>query len=583
MKNKISTKSGIEFFDGETINDNYVLLGNSITYIYDSDGLTLEQGLNFLFDYSDKHNYFFRIDYDLNMLFSKVELNQTVIDFFNGVEIKLYNYKLQYFRHKIFRIKKGKQSVKFFDVSNFFKASFIKTLEILKIDLTETEEEILKEFKIKRSEFSKEEIKQIINYNKIECQLGIKIVQKIYSLLPAELKNYSLYGSSAIAQNFLTQKEIHKKNSFGFYNDEVFESAYFGGRMECFKIGTFGKSNKYDINSAYPYIIKDLRKIKGMENKKYKNQKVKKQNLYLLEFEIMERDLIGLLPIRLKSGYLVFPAIGKGWYYGTEVLELISYSKKYLIEYKISEFIEITLGEKIFNENEIENLFEKRNELKKQNDLRNYIYKILLNSIYGKFAQQIGARKFLNFYYAGFITSSTRAMLLNAVIDYAKEVIFFATDGILINKNLHVNVSYDLGKWEKIKIKKSVVLMSGVYKCIDEKNKIHLGERGFNFNFDKSVEQIKKTGFAEINQNIFIGNKYFDKNKNAFSGYRCKFKKITKILNPANQIKRLYNFDKFEVNKKYNSELIFPETKKLLDKIPKVEFENFVEYDTEID
>jgi hypothetical protein len=544
----------IEFFDGETIDNKYILLGNSENHIVNNKGLSLEQSLDFLFDNGKSVNYFFRISYDLNMFFAKEKITDKVIDFFNSIEVNFYGYDLLYFTDKILIIKKEGKQKKFFDISNFFNTSFIKTLDILKIPLSKQENDFLTKYKNLRSGFEFSDLKNIVKYNTLECVLGLRIAESIYELLPAELQTTSLYGASSITNKFLNNKEIHKKNNFfNLFSGEKFLLTYFGGRMEALKIGTFKKVYKYDINSAYPDIIKDLREIEGFTEKKYKQQKIVEENIYFVKMKIKDRRLIGLLPYRLKSGYIVFPDEVTGWYYGAEIKQVLEYSKLYNIELKIIKFLDIHLGEKIFQNKEIENLFFKRNIFKKKNDLRNYVYKILLNSIYGKFAQRVGSAKFQNIYFAGLITSKTRAKLLEVVKQNPYNVIFFATDGILTKDRLTgIKVNNDLGNWEEIEIKEAKVLLSGVYKCTDFNNKTYLGERGFNFDFEKVFSEILKNRKTKIKQNIFIGIKYYHKNKKGFNNYKCKFKEITKEINPETQIKRLY-IDKINLKKENNS------------------------------
>jgi hypothetical protein len=567
---KIGNKE-IEFFDGETINDKYILLSNSQDYIINKKGLTPEQSLDFLFDYSKNVNFFFRISYDINMIFSKEKLTSELTNLFNAETVLFYGYEITYFEDKILIIKKGKTTKKFFDISNFFKKSFLKTLEILKVPVSQKDLDFLNRYKNLRSEFDLKDLANIVSYNKLECNLGLEIVKAVYDLIPPELQTTSLYGASSITNKFLRLKEIHKKNNFfNFYDKEKFLLTYYGGRMESLKIGTFHNCYKYDINSAYPNVIKDLKEIENITEKKYFNQKIKPENIYFIELKINDIKMIGLLPVRLKSGYIVFPNYVKGWYYGSEIEIIKQYEKKYLIELKIYRCLEITLGEKIFSNKEIENLYFKRNIFKQKDDLRNYIYKILLNSIYGKFAQQIGSCQFQNLYYAGFITSVTRSELLKAVIKNPYDIIFFATDGILSETKINVPISSQLGDWEEIKIKESKVLLSGVYKCIDNKNKIYLGERGFNFNFDNVFNDVLKTGKSKIEQNIFIGNKYYFKNLKAFNNYRCKFKKIIKTISPLTQIKRTYLGT---INLNYsNNSLIFSQD--IINKINGVMLEN---------
>lgn len=551
---KINNKF-LEFFDGETVDNKYVLLGNSKDYVINKKGLSLLQCLDFMYEYSESVNYYFRISYDLNMFFAKEKLTENIISLFNNEVVIFGDYELQYFTDKILILKSisENKTKKFFDVSNFFNTSFLKTINILQIPISKKDLDYLTKYKNLRSGFDINDLTNIVRYNKMECEYGLKIVESIFNLIPTDLQTLSLYGASSITNKFLNKNEIHKKNNFfNLLNVEQFLLCYFGGRMEALKIGSFTNVWKYDINSAYPNVIKDLKEIEGISLKKYIKQQIIESNIYYIDLEINDNNLIGLLPLRLKSGYIIFPKKVKGWYFGTEIIQVINYQKYYSIKLKIKRVIDIKFGDKIFDKKQIENLYFKRNIFKQKNDLRNYIYKILLNSIYGKFAQQVGSSKYQNLYYAGFITSKTRSELLKAVIKNPYDIIFFATDGILTKSKLNVKVSKKLGDWEEIKIKSAKVLLSGVYKCIDEKGKIYLGERGFNFDFDKIFNEILKNNKAVITQNIFIGNKYFFKNRKAFNNYRCKFKEIKKEINPNNQIKRLY-LDKINLKKENNS------------------------------
>ena len=586
MRNALRKINTLEFFDGETINNKYMLLGNSNDYIFNKKGLGCLECLDYLYNTAQNYNYFFRIDYDLNMIFSKENLSikktfrekdtnkeielSLITALFSGYEVEFYGYTIEYFRHKVLNLRKDKKAKKFYDVSNFFNTSFIKTLKILEIELTDKEKNILTEYKEKRNIFNIKEITNIIEYNKIECILGLKIVNKIYSLLPDYLQTFKLYGSSALAHKFLTDKGIDKKNFFTnkALNGKIFESAYFGGRMESLKIGNYKNVWKYDINSAYPNIIKELREVKKIDYvEKFKNKKIIDTNLYYIEMNIKDLELPGLLPYRLKSGYLVFPANVKGWYYGIEVKNVIEYQKYYDIDLEIISEIKITLGEKIFPENEIEEIYSIRQQLKELKDLRNYIYKILLNSMYGKLAQQTGAKKFLNFYYAGLITSFTRAKLIEVIKDNPKSVIFFATDGILTEKRIkNIPISFNLGDFEEIKIKDSYTIMSGVYKCIDSENKVIYAERGFRTDLEKVIIDIKQKYYSEIEQNIFIGNKYFEKNYKAYKDNRCKFTTLKKVIDIRNQIKRF--FTTFEIENKNNSRLMYLSELDKINKIP---------------
>lgn len=531
----------LQFFDTETINNKTVLICSSENFLWNSKGLNADECLSFLVNNAKKYNYFFRIDYDINMIIKGIP-KKNILELFETNETKYKSFKIQYFRHKILII----NNKKFYDIANFFQTSLIRNIEILQIDLTDEEKRFVEYMKRKRENFRLKDKQKIIRYSLLENQIGLKIVKKIYSLIPDSLKTYSLYGSSSLANKFLKNKV---KSSFLFSTD-LFKNAYFGGRMEVLKIGTFKNVFKYDINSAYPDIIKDLREPISFEIKKYFGEKIKDENIYQISFNHIKPNQIGCFPVRLKCGYLVFPKSGEGYYFGCEVKEGI----KRGVRIKIKNVCDIKLGNKIFSKNEIEEMYKLRLRYKKQGDLKNLIYKILLNSIYGKFAQTVGKAQFQNIYFAGYITAQTRAKLLQATFKNDEHIIFFATDGILSKKKLKLKIGSEIGQFEEIKIKNAVIIQAGIYKLTDENNKTYLGERGFRFNFDEAIKQIRKGKTYKVKLKTFISNIYAYKNYKALLKYRCKFTTIEKELNIKKQHKRI--FKTFDIDSENNSLLL---------------------------
>jgi len=531
----------LNFFDTETISGKNVIISDCETFIYDKNGLTYSECFNFMLSQSQKYNYFFRIDYDVNLIIKDLPDN-IILKILSGDVVTCKKYRIQYYRHKIF-ILNGK---KFFDVYNFFNSSLLSVINILKIELTNTEHEFLKVMKSGRADFTISQIKTIGKYSVLENKIGLRIVQKIYDLIPEDLKTYSLYGSSVLANIFLRKKNIKQSEIF---STQLFETSYFGGRSEVFKIGTFKNVYKYDINSAYPNIIKDLKEPLSYTITDYNGQSIIDSNLYVCTFKHKTVKEIGCLPVRLKGGYLVFPASGSGIFYGCELLE----AKKRKVELNITKEIKIVLGKRLFN-GEIESFYKLRNEYKKQKDLRNLIYKILLNSIYGKFAQKVGKTQFRNLYLAGYITAKTRSELLKVTYNQDDNIIFFATDGILSKKKLNIKPNKKLGGWDFEKISRAVVILSGIYKLYYSDNTFRIGERGFKIDFEKVIKDIKKQFFSETNFNVFISALFAIKNYKAYYNYKCKFTSLKKVIDIRQQHKR--NFLNFDIDKENSSILL---------------------------
>jgi len=107
-----------------------------------------------------------------------------------------------------------------------------------------------------------------------------------------------------------------------------------------------------------------------------------------------------------------------------------------------------------------------KQRLKQKDEGQKSIYRIIINSLYGKTAQiKPRATNFFSPVVCSYITGKCRSMLLEAVVDNKKDIIAFATDAIFSRKplNLKVNKKKILGDWSFEFHKKLTIFMSGVY------------------------------------------------------------------------------------------------------------------------
>lgn len=119
------------------------------------------------------------------------------------------------------------------------------------------------------------------------------------------------------------------------------------------------------------------------------------------------------------------------------------------------------------------------------------------NSLYGKTAQQVGARNgqppaYHQIEWAGYITSSTRARLLEAAKTNPHAIIGFATDGIFSTEPLDIEISKDktLGAWSLSKFSGLTVVMAGVYWWHHEDGTFGHFSRGFDKDAMKGPQKI---------------------------------------------------------------------------------------------
>jgi DNA-directed RNA polymerase subunit RPC12/RpoP len=167
----------------------------------------------------------------------------------------------------------------------------------------------------------------------------------------------------------------------------VERGAYAGGRNEVWKLGKIEEDVYYvDINSMYPYVMKTKLYPTKMVNYKY-HCKPKHLEYYINEGYLVTAKVTLQTKRRCffqKEKRLLFPTgLVKTFLSTPELIDAIKH--KEIIE--VSECCVYEKGD-LFSEF-VNYFYTKRLEAKAQNDeVRTLLYKIILNSLYGKFGQK---------------------------------------------------------------------------------------------------------------------------------------------------------------------------------------------------
>jgi hypothetical protein len=91
---------------------------------------------------------------------------------------------------------------------------------------------------------------EILQYLKMDCSVLLNIVLKFI----AEFGDKLTIGSAALAK----LKEFHPFEKIDIASDEVIRPYYIGGRVQHFRDGEIkGDIKVYDVNSMYPYVMKE--------------------------------------------------------------------------------------------------------------------------------------------------------------------------------------------------------------------------------------------------------------------------------------------------------------------------------------
>jgi len=318
--------------------------------------------------------------------------------------------------------------------------------------------------------------------------------------------------------------KTHKIEVPKTYYDKFIRRAYYGGRCEVYK--PTNDSNKifhYDFNSHYPssMLNKIPTKISGWKSPQIW-EPIDPYTIYDVVVNI-EKQYIPSIPFRDKDNTLKFPS-------GTFRTNVTGVELKYSIDNKYANIVKIYKSLKlkdpqpIFREYVLD-MFSKRQEAKMQNRPSEILYKLNMNSLYGRFAMKnestenifvnksdieslnkyIESEEFRNFwefgekylvevsktakgvripesasYVSTYVTSYARIVLHEAmmgVLDRGGNVYYCDTDSIVTN--LRMEESNTLGglKLEDT-YSKAYFIAPKLYGCLNIKSLVKLRGKG---------------------------------------------------------------------------------------------------------
>src|SRR6266851_722556 len=177
--------------DGEAIQGKYVLLGTSLSSktLEDRQGIDTLEALQWLCTLgSDRIRckqstvyVGFYFSYDVEMLLRQIPDRKKEL-IFRGIKTLWQGYSIHYIKGKFIAIRKkgGTHGITIFDTKGFFvgQGGFIQVLKKMKIAVPK---EII-EGKAGRSDFQWKDYQTIKEYNRIECKLLVKLMERIYDM-----------------------------------------------------------------------------------------------------------------------------------------------------------------------------------------------------------------------------------------------------------------------------------------------------------------------------------------------------------------------------------------------------------------
>lgn len=416
-------------------------------------------------------SYFFTYDVtmilrDLPIAKIKDLLNREARTLSDGMtrRVEWQGYMLDWLPGKEFRVGRyvGQRKIRWTvidDVGSFFQCSFVEALRRWGIG----GEVLLKRIavsKANRSLFT--DVTRLTRlYNKKECDLLVLLMdefRRVCREIGPEPMNWQ--GPGNVASAWLRSKKVPHEHNVPFEAMSMARDAYYGGRFEITAVGSIRRRvYQYDINSAYPAVIRTLPCLLH-GGWKHSENTTPRRAIYVarVRFSHKADTFLGTLPIRSPKGNIYYPLCGEGVYWSPE----IQAAKRAGASVKVLEAWEYFSKCHCKPLDWIEEVYAHRKRVGKTN--KGNALKLALNSIYGKFAQSIGRPRWANPVWAGLITATTRAQIIDACTQVSgKHVLMIATDGIFTDKPLRLPVGSKLGEWELTEHSSIFILQPGMY------------------------------------------------------------------------------------------------------------------------
>ena len=465
-----------EGYDTPSGRHNLSLWGNSLgDLITDSGkGLSTAHCLYLLWS-SHVHegiNVIFSGSYDVNMILGDLDF-VSVDRLYTLGKVTWNGWRIEYRPRKWLKVTRDHKSVTLWDVFTYFGKSLVKTIEeYLGKDYPDLE--MIKAGKDDRKDFAHKNLEtDILPYWNAEHRALIAIMEKLRDYLyQIGIVTNRWHGPGSVASQLLTNRKIIEH--MNLWPQPVYDAirgAYFAGRAEAAKYGTYhGPVYRYDLRSAWPA---GLVRVPSLAGKSWYDVPVTSN---ITDYDLVHVNwhnhspahILNALPHRSREA-VSFPRHTSGWYWGVEVRAAMEYTDSTWTVHRI-----IRLPDRGERPLEFINEFYRTRAMwKKQGIQAQLALKLALNSLYGKFAQQLGGSvgsdgvpvipKWHQLDWAGFATAHCRAKILKALALAGDSTIAVETDAVFCTKPLELDVGTGLGQWEESVFEGIVYLQTGLY------------------------------------------------------------------------------------------------------------------------
>lgn len=302
-------------------------------------------------------------------------------DLINTFGDQLHLLEINYVGSRIISAKLSNMKVYFKDTLNHWKMSVAEMGK--RINHHKLEGDIF-------DENNRPTMEQLITRCHRDSEITYKFVETMghyYNSIGAKLK--ATIGSTAMDYFQTHHYKNSRKQLIKTKDLEFLQSGYYGGRTEIFFNNPIEGNIQYmDYNSLYPATMfeNDFPIITENCYKRTKNPNLNNHGIAHVTIICPDDIILPYLPYRSENGGLIFPiGVLTGHWTFFEIREAIKLG--YVLK-KIHTSIEFNRGNFFPFKDFVKNLYQNRMEAKKQkDDLLADSYKLIMNNLYGKYAQ----------------------------------------------------------------------------------------------------------------------------------------------------------------------------------------------------
>lgn len=362
------------------------------------------------------------------------------------------------------------------DCGSFFQTSLLSAVDPDKWEtpiLSDSEYRILSAGKERRSTAVLDA--DMLEYNALENDVFSRLMSQMaegFRAAGVSLRRNQWFGPGQAAQAWLATVGVPDTATLLANSDtlvrflDAARLTYFGGWFEIFCHGHIpGTSHEYDLNSAYPHIIAGLPCL--LHGRWTNDNPVQANAISIVRAKVQGNNPVcGSMLHRMPDGNIRRPQYTEGWFWQHEIDAAILAG---VINVDGVEYLERMTYEPCSCPNPLaalSDLYQLRLDRGK-NTAMGKAFKLLYNSVYGKFAQSVGSPRFGNSIYASLITAGCRTLILKAIASHPKgtaDLLMVATDGVYFRtEHPQLPISQILGEWSHETHENLTLFKPGIY------------------------------------------------------------------------------------------------------------------------